>query len=88
LSLNGGRLMSIAPYLHDTNFDRETRRVMGVAFEMVRVALGLAEQDYIDNEIIAKQIIELTETGERNPDILCELALKEFAANRTVQNSN
>jgi hypothetical protein len=70
--------MSIAPYLHDTNFDRETRRVMGIAFEMVRVALGLAEQGYIDNEIIAKQIIELTETGERNPDILCELALKEI----------
>ena len=70
--------MSIAPYLHDTNFDRETRRVMGIAFEMVRVALGLAEQGYIDNEIIAKQIIELTETGERNPDILCDLALKEL----------
>jgi hypothetical protein len=70
--------MSIAPYLHDTNFDRETRRVMGLAFEMVRVALGLAEQGYIDNEIIAKQIIELAETGERNPDILCDLALKEI----------
>jgi hypothetical protein len=70
--------MSIAPYLHGTNFDRETRRVMGVAFEMVRVALGLAEQGYIDNEIIAKQIIELAETGERNPDILCDLTLKEI----------
>jgi hypothetical protein len=70
--------MSIAPYLHDTNFDRETRRVMGIAFEMVRVALGLAEQGYIDNEIIAKQIIELAETGERNPDILCDLTLKEI----------
>jgi hypothetical protein len=70
--------MSIAPYLHERNFDHETRRVMGIAFEMVRVALGLAEQGYIDNEIIAKQIIELTETGERNPDILCDLALKEL----------
>jgi hypothetical protein len=50
---------------------------MGVAFEMVRVALGLADQGYIRNEIIAKHIIELAKTGERNPDILCELALKE-----------
>jgi hypothetical protein len=46
---------------------------MGVAFEMVRVALGLADQGYIRNEIIAKHIIELAKTGERNPDILCEL---------------
>jgi hypothetical protein len=70
--------MPVASYLHDTNFDRETRRVMGVAFEMVRVALGLADQGYIANEIIAKHIIKLAETGERNPDILCELALKEI----------
>jgi hypothetical protein len=69
--------MPIASHLHDTNFDRETRRVMGVAFEMVRVALGLADQGYIRNEIITKHIIELAKTGERNPDILCELALKE-----------
>jgi hypothetical protein len=50
--------MPVASYLHDTNFDRETRRVMGVAFEMVRVALGLADQGYIANEIIAKHIIK------------------------------
>jgi hypothetical protein len=37
---------------------------MGVAFEMVRVALGLADQGYIRNEIIAKHIIELAKTGE------------------------
>jgi hypothetical protein len=32
---------------------------MGVAFEMVRVALGLADQGYVTNEIIAKHIIKL-----------------------------
>jgi hypothetical protein len=74
--------MSIALYLHKTNFDSETRRVMGVAFEMVRVAVGLADQGYIGNEIIAKHIIELAKTGERNPDILCELALKEIRSYR------
>jgi hypothetical protein len=72
--------MPIASYLRGTRFDNETRRVMGVAFEMVRVALGLVDQGYIANEIIAKHIIKLAETGERDPDILCELALKEFAA--------
>jgi hypothetical protein len=70
--------MSIALYLHDTNFDSETTRVMGVAFEMVRVALGLADRGYIPDEVVAQGIIELAKAGERNPDILCELALKKF----------
>jgi hypothetical protein len=70
--------MPITSYLHNASLDPETRRVMGVAFEMVRVALGLADQGYVTNEIIAKHIIKLAETGERNPDILCELALKEI----------
>jgi hypothetical protein len=74
--------MPIASYLHDTSLDPETRRVMGVAFEMIRVALGFADQGFIANEIIAKHIIELAKTGERNPDILCELALKEIRSYR------
>jgi hypothetical protein len=30
------------------------------------------------DDLIAKQIIELAKLGERNPDLLCEVALKEF----------
>jgi hypothetical protein len=56
-----------------------SRRPMGVAFEMARVALGLAEdRDDLANEMIAKRIIELAKAGERNPDLLCESAVKEF----------
>jgi hypothetical protein len=59
-------------------FDPETRRVIGVAFEMTRVALRLADRGLAD-EIIAKRIIELAlKGGERNPDLLCEGVLKEF----------
>jgi hypothetical protein len=38
--------------------------------------LGLA--DDFANGIIAKRIIELAEAGERNPDLLCEGALKKL----------
>ena len=44
------------------------KRVMGVAFEMRELA----------NEFIARRIIELAKTGERNPDLLCEGALKKL----------
>ena len=45
---------------------------------MARVALGLNDHIGVANEVIAKQIIELAKSGERNPDLLCEVALKEF----------
>jgi hypothetical protein len=55
---------------------------MGVAFEMARVALGLADRSDLANEIIAKRVIKLAKAGERNPDLLCEGVLKEFRARR------
>ena len=49
-------------------FDPETERVLRVALEMTRAALGLT--DHHANGIIAKQLIELAKAGERNPDRL------------------
>jgi hypothetical protein len=70
--------MSITSYLlDDFDLDPETKRVLGVALEMTRVSLGLADDDFA-NGIIAKRIIELAEAGERNPVLLCEGALKKL----------
>src|SRR5262249_2616918 len=68
--------MPITPFLDGTKFDLQAKRVMGVAFEMARVALGLADRGDLATEIIAKRIIELAKAGERNPDLLCEGVLK------------
>ncbi|HXL48955.1 MAG TPA: hypothetical protein VN975_09210 [Xanthobacteraceae bacterium] len=70
--------MPSTPFLDDVGTDPEVRRIVGVAFEMARIALGLAERPDSANEIIAKRIIELAKAGERNPDLLCEGVLKEF----------
>jgi hypothetical protein len=56
--------------------DPETKRVLGVALEKTRVALG--HKDNFANGIIAKRIIEIAEAGERNPDLLCEGALNKL----------
>jgi hypothetical protein len=77
--------MPITPFLDGDGsaFDPETKRVMGVAFEMSRLALGLPDQeDGLVHQIIAKRIIELAKAGERNPDLLCEAVLKEFREQR------
>ena len=72
--------MPITPYLNGMSFHPETKRVMGVAFEMVYTALCLSDRGYLANEIIARRIIELAKAGEHNPDLLCENVLKEFRA--------
>ena len=69
--------MSITSYLlDDFDVDPETKRVLGVALEKTRVSLGLA--DNFADGIIAKRIVELAKAGERNPDLLCERALKKL----------
>ena len=70
--------MPMRQFLDNPTFDPEATRVMGVAFEMVRAALGLADRGDLANEIVAKRIIELAKAGERNPDRLCEEALKDI----------
>jgi hypothetical protein len=68
--------MSVTPYQDDFDVDPETQRVLRVALEMTRVALGL--KDHYANGIIAKRITELAIAGERNPDRLCEGALEKL----------
>ena len=62
--------------LDEFDADSETKRVLAVALEMTRVALGLT--DHHANGIIAKRITELAMAGERNPDRLCEGALEKL----------
>jgi hypothetical protein len=68
--------MSITPYLDDLDVDLETKQVLRVALERTRGSLGLT--DDLADGIIARQIIEFANAGERNPDLLCKAALKKL----------
>ena len=71
--------MPIRPFLSGHNFDPETTRRMGIAFEMVRIALRLTRQDDLANRLIAQRIIELAKAGERNPDVLRDAVVEAFS---------
>ena len=71
-------VMLITPFLRDPEFDRETMRIMGVAFEMARAAVKRDWGGVYCNRIIAQRIIELAKYGERDPDVLCGQALSYF----------
>ena len=72
--------MPITPYLNGHRIDAEDRRIPGVAFAMVCIALRIGESDDDVKQAIATKIIDLAKAGERNPDILCEQALKDAHA--------
>lgn len=67
--------MPIRPYLDDHQFDGETVRAMGIAFEMTRAALDRGPRADLPPEIVAAEIIEVAKAGERDPNRLCERAL-------------
>jgi hypothetical protein len=79
--------MPITPYLDGANFDPETRRVMGLAFEMSRAALGLADRADPAIEILAKKIIALAKEGIRDPHLMSEWALDDLRAAAMVLKS-
>jgi hypothetical protein len=69
--------MPIRSHLNGQRFDPETLRIMGLAYEMGLVTLQ--RTDGIVNptrEAVAQKIIDLAKAGERDPDRLCDGALK------------
>jgi hypothetical protein len=70
--------MPIRPYLDGHKFDGETSRQMGIAFEMALASLR-ATPDWNDpiRAAFAQRIIALAQAGERDPERLCEGALRE-----------
>jgi len=70
--------MPIKPFLNGEQFDHETMRILGVAFEQACIGLRIGDCDEDVRQAIANKTIELAKTGERNPDLLCELILKDI----------
>jgi hypothetical protein len=75
--------MPITPFLDGHQFDAETTRVIGVAFELRRAALRLADSDDPFMKLVAEKIIEFAQAGERDANELCERTLGFFREQRT-----
>jgi hypothetical protein len=87
------RVMPITPFLNGERFDPESTRVLSVALEMVCIALRTGDCEDDIKQAIATKLIALAKAGERNPDILCEEALRDirrpqqWAASEAVRSS-
>jgi hypothetical protein len=78
-----GKQMPITPFLRNEAFDPEKTKAMSRAFLAVCHTLGLANRDDPLNRLVAKQVVQLAQTGVRNPTELYTLTLKEFKGKRT-----
>jgi hypothetical protein len=69
---------AILPFLNGAAFDPEHVEAMGRAFDKASRSLHDKGQPAIVQEIIARRIVEVAQTGERDPDKLSLLALKKL----------
>jgi hypothetical protein len=74
-------MLPIPGLLDDEPFDGETKRIIRLAFEAARVAID-SQWGHHGDATLAKKVIELAKEGERNPDTLCEKALRSFRMQR------
>jgi hypothetical protein len=59
-------------------FEPELIAIMGGVFEDVLQTLGLVDRQDPLTEMVAKKVIELAQTGERDPVRLKQLTLESF----------
>jgi hypothetical protein len=74
--------MPIKPYLGGIVFDADATRALGAAFECACKALQLTDRTDPVTEMVAKRIIDLAKTGERDPELLCAAVLQTFRKQR------
>jgi hypothetical protein len=62
-----GSAMPIVRLLQNSAFDPEAIRIITTAFESACKSLGLHDRTDPQKELLAKKIIEVAQTGERDP---------------------
>ena len=72
--------MPIVRLLKGSSFDPESLQVIVTAYEEARQALGLVDRSDPITETVARKIIEVAETGERDPKVIRQRAIDSLGA--------
>jgi hypothetical protein len=67
--------MPLTPFLKEATFDPQAIDAMSAAFEAACGSLQLVNRSDPLAEIVARKVIEVAGTGERDPRRICELVL-------------
>ena len=72
--------MPLYRLLEDHAFDPDAVKAMSVAFDDACRILGLAERTDSLRDFVARKVIECAQTGERDPILLRDCALKAITS--------
>ena len=72
--------MPIVRFLEGNSFDPESLQVIVAAYEEARQALGLVDRSDPLTETVARKIIEVAKTGERDPKVIRQRAIDDLGA--------
>jgi hypothetical protein len=76
--------MAIYKLIANGSFGPDEINVMKAAYEAALVDVGISDRDDPITELIAKSIVNVTATGERNPKVVMERALNALGVRRAV----
>ena len=76
--------MAIYKLIAAGSFGPEEIEVMKAAYEAALVDVGVTDRDEPITELIAKSIVNVVATGERNPKAVMERALNALGVRRAV----
>jgi hypothetical protein len=73
---------TVLPFFLNIGFDPEAITAMGDAYDRACAELHDRGQPEIVREVIARRIIKAAKEGERDPERLCDMALRAFGFGR------
>jgi hypothetical protein len=76
--------MPLRPHLIEGVFDPPAIAAMTAAYEAACASLGLVDKGDPLNEIVARKVIEIASTGERDPRRLSDLALLTLSEDKRI----
>lgn len=79
--------MPLTPFLDAGAFDRRTVETMTQACYAVCWSLQLEDRSGSRFEIIARKIIEIAQTGERDPKRICAMTLLALSGRTTAKSA-
>jgi hypothetical protein len=79
-----GGVMPIYRLLQNVAFDPDDIKRMSEAYERALVKLAVADRNDPFTETVAQEIIVVAQTGEKDPERICSLAIEQLGAHRSA----
>jgi hypothetical protein len=76
--------MAIYRLIANSSFGPDEIQAMTAAYEAALVEIGVTDRDDPITELIAKSIVTVTATGERDPQVIVERALNASGVRTTA----